>query len=180
MDSVALSAAVEVDWQAFGLSLGLLVLAVTLLVLEIFVVSFGILLVASIASAVAAIHYAFAAAEVTGWVMTVAVPVLAVVLGRWGLGRIRKSRRLVPKSEITAEAGYHHHAEEVGVHPGAEGLMVTRARPSGRARFAGGECDVQVQSGSLGRGEKVVVLHIDGPIVFVAPATDKEPRDVTS
>ncbi len=172
MDNTALSAAAGVDWQVFGLSLGLLVLAVTLLILEIFVVSFGVLLVASMASAIAAIHYAFAAGEVTGWAITAAVPVLAAVLARWGLGRIRRSRRLVPRSEITAEAGYHHHAEQVGVHPGAEGLMVTRARPSGRARFAGGECDVQVQSGSLARGEKVVVLHIDGPIVFVAPATD--------
>ncbi|MCY4607563.1 MAG: NfeD family protein [bacterium] len=180
MDSAALSAMVEVDWQVLALSLGLLVLAIALLVLEIFVVSFGVLLVASIASAVAAIHYAFAAANVVGWAMTVAVPVLAVVLGRWGLARIRTSRRLVPKSEITAEAGYHHHAEQVGVHPGAEGVMVTRARPSGRARFAGGECDVQVQSGILGRGEKVVVLHIDGPIVFVAPAADRESHDVMS
>ena len=180
MDSTALSAAVEVDWPVLGLSLGLLVLAVVLLILEIFVVSFGILLVASIASAVAAIHYAFTASDVAGWAMTGAVPVLAVVLGRWGLARIRTSRRLVPKSEITAEAGYHHHAEEVGVYPGAEGVMVTRARPSGRARFAGGECDVQVHSGSLGRGESVVVLRIDGPIVFVAPAADSEPHDIPS
>ena len=178
MDSAALSAAV--DWPILGLSLGLLVLAVALLILEIFVVSFGILLVASVASAVAAIHYAFAAADVAGWAMTVAVPLLAVVLGRWGLARIRTSRRLVPKSEITAEAGYHHHAEEVGVYPGAQGVMVTRARPSGRARFAGGECDVQVQSGSLGRGEKIVVLHIDGPIVFVAPAAESESHDAPS
>ncbi len=180
MDSIALLAAVEVDWPVLALSLGLLILAVALLILEIFVVSFGILTVASVASAVAAIHYAFTASDVAGWAMTVAVPVLAVVLGRWGLARIRASRRLVPKSEITAEAGYHHHAEEVGVYPGAEGVMVTRARPSGRARFIGGECDVQVQSGSLGRGEKVVVLRIDGPIVFVTPAADRESHDVTS
>lgn len=180
MDSTALSATVGIDWQVLALSFGLLILAIALLILEIFVVSFGILLVASIASAVAAIHYAFAAAEVAGWAMAAATPVLAVVLGRWGLARIRKSRRLVSKSEITAEAGYHHYAEHVGVHPGAEGLMVTRARPSGRARFAGGECDVQVKNSSLGRGEKVVVLHIDGPIVFVAPAADKEPHDVSS
>ena len=113
--------------------------------------------------------------------MALIVPILAVVLARWGLARIRRSRALVPKSEITAEAGYHHHAETVGVHPGATGVMVTPARPSGRARFDGGECDVQVQSGSLGRGAKVVVLRIDGPIVFVAPAPDGEERnDITS
>ena len=143
-------------------------------------VSFGILLVASIASAAASIHYAFAASDATGWAMTAVVPVLALVLARWGLARIRRSRRLVTQSEITAEAGYHHHAEKVGVHPGAVGVMVTPARPSGRARFDGGECDVQAQSGSLARGAEVVVLRIDGPIVFVAPAADDEPHDITS
>ena len=175
MDSLLLSASAGIDWQALWLALGLLVLAVALLVLELFVVSFGILLVGSIASAIGAIHYAFAADDAAGWAMAVIVPILAVVLGRWGLARIRQSRTLVPKGEITAEAGYHHHAETVGVRPGAAGVMVTPARPSGRARFDGGECDVQVQSGSLGAREKVVVLRIDGPIVFVAPAGDDEP-----
>ena len=175
MDSLALSASAGVDWQSLWLAVGLLVLAVALLVLELFVVSFGVLLVGSIASALGAIHYAFAAGEAVGWVMAVVVPILAVVLGRWGLARIRRSRTLVPKGEITAEAGYHHHAETVGVHPGAAGVMVTPARPSGRARFAGGECDVQAQSGVLARGAAVTVLRIDGPIVFVAPAGDGEP-----
>ena len=180
MDSAAVAASAGIDWQSLWLALGLLVLAVALLVLELFVVSFGILLVASIASAAGAIHYAFAASNATGWTMAAVVPILAVVLGRWGLARIRRSRRLVPKSEITAEAGYHHHAETVGVHPGAIGIMVTPARPSGRARFDGGECDVQVQSGSLGRGARVVVLRIDGPIVFVEPAPDGSTPDITS
>ena len=184
MDSLGLAASLPasagVDWQALWLALGLLVLAVALLVLEIFVVSFGVLLVASIASAAAAIRYAFVANDAAGWAMTLIVPALALVLARWGLARIRTSRRFVPRSEITAEAGYHHHAEKVGVHPGAAGIMVTPARPSGRARFDGGECDVQAQSGSLARGAKVVVLRIDGPIVFVAPAAEDEPHDITS
>ena len=119
MDSLALPASAGVDWQALWLALGLLVLAVALLVLELFVVSFGILLVGSIASAAAAIRYAFVASDASGWTMTAVVPILAVILARWGLARIRRSRTLVPKSEITAEAGYHHHAETVGVHPGA-------------------------------------------------------------
>ena len=176
MDSVALSASADVDWQALWLALGLLVLAVGLLVLELFVVSFGILLVGSIASAAGAIYHAFVASDATGWAMAVVVPILAAVLARWGLARIRRSRTLVPKGEVTAEAGYHHHAETVGVHPGAVGVMVTSARPSGRARFERGECDVQAQSGSLGRGARVVVLRIDGPIVFVEPAADGEPQ----
>ena len=179
MDSLGFPASAGVDWQSLWLALGLLVLAVSLLVLEIFVVSFGVLLVASLASAAASIHYAFVASDAAGWTMTLIVPVLAVALARWGIARIRSSRRFVPKSEITAEAGYHHHAERIGVRPGTTGVMVTPARPSGRARFDGGECDVQVQSGSLGRGAGVVVLRIDGPIVFVAPAQGGEPQDDT-
>ena len=179
MDSLGFPASAGVDWQSLWLALGLLVLAVGLLVLEIFVVSFGVLLVASIASAGAAIHYAFAAHDAAGWTMAVATPVLAGVLARWGLARVRTSRRLVAQGEITAEAGYHHHAEAIGVHPGAAGVMVTPARPSGRARFDGGECDVQAHSGSLARGATIVVLRIDGPIVFVAPARDGEPQDDT-
>ena len=177
VDSLGLSASAGIDWPSLWLALGWLALAVTLLVLELFVVSFGVLLIASIASAGAAIHYAFVANDVAGWAMTMVTPILAAVLLRWGLARIRTSRRLVPQSEITAEAGYHHYAEKIGVHSGAAGVMVTPARPSGRARFDGGECDVQVRSGSLGRGAKVVVLHIDGPIVFVASAADDEPHD---
>ena len=179
VDSLGLPASAGVDWQALWLALGLLILAVGLLVLEIFVVSFGVLLIASIASAGAAIYYAFAAHDAAGWAMVVVAPILAGVLARWGLARVRTSHRLVAQSEITAEAGYHHYAEEIGVHPGAAGVMVTPARPSGRARFDGGECDVQAQSGSLGRGAGVVVLRIDGPIVFVAPAKDGEPQDDT-
>ena len=179
VDNLGLPVPAGVDWQALWLAFGLLILSVGLLVLEVFVVSFGVLLIASIASAGAAIYYAFTAHDVAGWVMVGVTPVLAGGLARWGLARVRASRRFVPRSEITAEAGYHHYAERMGVHPGAAGVMVTPARPSGRASFDGGECDVQAQSGSLGRGARVVVLRIDGPIVFVAPAKDSEPQDNT-
>lgn len=173
-DSIAAVAA-AIDWQSLWFALGLLALAVALLVLEIFVVSFGILLFASIASAGAAIYYAFAASDTVGWAFTVATPILGAALARWGLARIRSSRHLVAQSEITSEAGYHHFADGVGVQPGAIGVMITPARPTGRARFAGGECDVQVQGGTAERDARVVVRRIDGPIVFVAPASTDAP-----
>ena len=50
----------------------------------------------------------------------------------------------VPRSEVAEDAGYRHVAERLVVGPGARGVLVTPARPTGRARFAGGECDVQV------------------------------------
>ena len=180
VDSLGLSVlAAGVDWPALWVALGFLVLAVVLLVLEFLVVSFGVLLVASLGSALAAIHYGFVASDATGWMMTVLVPIFAVVFGRWGLERVRRSRWLVGHGQITADAGYRHHAEGVGVRPGAVGVMVTPARPSGRARFDGGECDVQVQSASLEAGASVVVLRIDGAIVFVAPVVDDGSLDAS-
>ena len=126
----------------------------------------------NVASTAAAIYFAFRAADVVGWAMVIVVPILAVFLVRRGLARLRTSH-IVPKSEITEEAGYHHVADRIGIGPGSIGTMVTPARPSGRARFPGGECDVQVRGGTLETSARVVVGEIDGAIVFVRPAGDE-------
>lgn len=157
----------ELDWTALLVSLGLLGAAAILVVLEIFVVSFGLLLVAAIACAAGSIWYAFAAHEAAGWVSATLIPVGALFAARWGLVRIRASRSAVPKSEVVADAGYRHVAERLAISPGSQGVLVTPARPIGRARFEGGECDVQVHGPVLERGADVVVERIDGPIIFV-------------
>lgn len=160
------------DLQNLLYACALLALAVVLLVLEIFIVSFGLLLVAAVACAGGAIYLAFAASSVAGWFFVLLVPLLGFFLVRWGIRRIRHSR-IVPQSEISSEAGYHHVADRIGVEPGSTGTLITRARPSGRARFDGGECDVQVRGGSLERGDQVVVQQIEGPIVFVVPKVQR-------
>ena len=158
-----------IDWQLVAYALALLALAVVLLVLEFFVVSFGLLLVSSIVAAACAIYLAFLVSDAFGWVLTLSAPVIAALVVRWGLERIQTSP-LVPQREITSEAGYHHVADRLGVSVGSVGTMVTMARPTGRARFPGGECDVQVRGPALERDAPVVVQSIDGPIIFVSPA----------
>ncbi len=167
----------EIDWIQAGYAVALLALGVMLLFFEFFVVSFGLLLAGAIASTAAAIHFAFRAGEPVGWVMVIVVPILAVFLVRRGLARLRTSH-IVPKSEITEEAGYHHVADRLGIGPGSIGTMVTPARPSGRARFPGGECDVQVRGGMLEASARVVVGEIDGAIIFVRPAGEGPPEGV--
>ena len=163
-----------IDWTLAGYAVALLGLGAVLLVLEFFVVSFGLLAAGAAASTVAALYLAFLAGEAVGWVLLVSVPLLAWHITRWGLGRIRRSH-VVPKSEIRSEAGYHHATERLGVGPGSVGVMVTPARPSGRARFPGGECDVQTRGRPLESAARVVVVAIDGPTVFVRPAGDEDP-----
>ena len=157
----------ELDGTALLASLGLLGAAAVLVVLEVFVVSFGLLLVAAIACAGGSIRYAFAAHDAAGWASVALIPVGALFAARWGFVRIRSSRSAVPRSEVVGDAGYRHVAERLAVGPGSQGVLVTPARPSGRARFAGGECDVQVRGLVLEAGAPVVVERIDGPIVFV-------------
>lgn len=162
----------QIDWAPALVALGFLVLAIGLLVLEFFVVSFGLLLVASLASVGASLYYAFAAGEIVGWVFVVAVPLIGYFTTRWGLQRVRESK-LVAQGEISSEAGYHHALDRISVAPGAVGEMVTMARPTGRARFAGGECDVQVRGRPLERGARVRVEAIDGPMVFVTEVIEE-------
>ena len=162
-----------IDWTLAGYAVALLGLGAVLLVLEFFLVSFGLLAAGAAASTVAALYLAFLAGEAVGWVLLVTVPLLGWRITRWGIGRIRRSH-VVPKSEIRAEAGYHHVTERLGVGPGSAGVMVTPARPSGRARFAGGECDVQTRGRPLEISARVVVVAIDGPTVFVRPAGDED------
>ena len=150
----------EIDWIYTGYALALLALGAVLLVFEFFIVSFGVLLAGSIASTAAAIYFAFRAADAVGWTMVVVVPILAVFLVRRGFARLRTSH-IVPKSEITGEAGYHHVADRLGIGPGSIGTMVTPARPSGRARFPGGECDVQVRGGTL---EAAKLVQVSGAV----------------
>lgn len=159
----------ELDGTALLASLGLLGAAALLVVLEVFVVSFGLLLVAALACAGGSIVYAFAAHDAAGWASVVLIPIGALFAARWGFVRIRSSRSAVPRSEVAADAGYRHVAERLAVGPGASGVLVTPARPVGRARFEGGECDVQVHGPVLEAGAEVVVERIDGPIIFVTP-----------
>ena len=159
----------EIDWTALLWSLGLLTAAAVLVVLEVFVVSFGLLLIGAIACAAGSIRFAFVAHDAAGWVSVIVILLGATFAARWGLAWIRSSRSAVPKSEIAADAGYRHVAERLSVGPGSEGVLITPARPTGRARFAGGECDVQVRGLALETGTPIVVEHIDGPNIFVAP-----------
>ncbi len=156
-------------WAQLLIALGLLLLAASLLLVEFFVVSWGLLSVAAGGAAYAACALAFAVSPLYGWVFVAACPLAAAIIVPWGLRRLQASRA-VPKVEITEDAGYRHHTDALGVVPGSLGELVTDALPTGRARFPGGEIDIAVEGNGLPRGTRVVVLRIEGPIVTVRTA----------
>ncbi|MGI9333061.1 MAG: hypothetical protein ACR2RL_07875 [Gammaproteobacteria bacterium] len=150
-------------------AVALLLLGLGLVVLEIFIVSFGLLSVAAVGALAGAVYFAFQAGTVPGWLFTVTAPVAAGLILRAGIKRLAKSK-VVPQAEIRADAGYHHLAEQLNVRPGSMGTLVTPARPTGRARFEGGECDVHARGLALESGSKIVVTEIEGPTITVKSA----------
>jgi membrane-bound serine protease (ClpP class) len=162
-----------IDWQSLIYAALLLLLGVALLIIEFFIVSFGLISLAAVASMVAAVYFAFKLGALTGWIFIGVAGLLALITIRWGINRIRSSR-LVPRDEVTGTAGYRHVAERLGIATGSTGVMVTAARPTGRARFAGGECDVQTRGRPLEKDTPVIVKQIDGPMIFVA-RSDNDP-----
>jgi membrane-bound ClpP family serine protease len=175
--------------QAIAWAIALLLLAALLAITEFLLVSWGMLLLASVVSAVAAVYLAFSASTVVGWLFVAAVPVLGVAVVRTGLALMRRNTAMVQRAEVTADAGYRHAAAAAGVGIGAVGELVTPATPTGRARFAGAhgpvELDVQVRGPVLARGDRVVVLSLDGPVIGVGAAPDTvsglmtNPPDIT-
>ncbi|MBA2480760.1 MAG: NfeD family protein [Planctomycetes bacterium] len=156
-------------WAQVAAALGLLAIAAGLLVVEFFVISWGMLTFAAAACAFGACALAFAASPAIGWLFVAVCPLLLLAIVPWGFRRMAESRA-VPKTEITADAGYRHEAERLGIVVGAMGELVTDALPTGRAHFAGGDIDVTAIGGPLTRGARVVVLRIEGAIVAVRPA----------
>ncbi|MCK6487131.1 MAG: hypothetical protein L6R48_02115 [Planctomycetes bacterium] len=147
-------------------SLGLMAGAVLILVAEMFLVSFGMLALVALALAVASVWFAFHAHLVAGLVMLVVAPVAVWYVVAWCMRRIHISG-LVAREVVTAEAGCHHKASPAGALVGADGTLVTDALPSGRARFAHGEIDVQVRGAGLARGARVRVVEVSGAVVAV-------------
>lgn len=156
------------DWNSLFYALTLLALGVGLLLAEFFIVSFGLLLMGAIACVAGAFYFAFAASDAVGWAFVLIVPLLIAGITRWGIHRVQQSH-VVPRAQVTADAGYHHVADLIHVSVGSEGVMVTPAYPSGRARFEGGELDVQSRGRALQRNAQVRVVEIDGPNIFVDP-----------
>ena len=130
--------------------------------------------VAALVFAVSGIVLGFGSSPVVGWTLLGATPILAALVTAWGLRRLMRSD-LVPKAEITDNAGYRHATESLGIRVGANGVLITDAMPTGRARFPGGEIDVQMEGGAANKGTAVHVLRIEGPTVFVNAAAGSIP-----
>lgn len=167
LQAVSDSAAAPTVFSDVLLAIALLAVAGVLLLLEFLVVSYGLLAIAALGCAIAGIVLGFGSSPAVGWTLLALTPVLGVMVSLWGLRRLMRSD-LVPKEEITEDAGYRHATEGLGITVGSTGVLVTDAMPTGRARFAGGEVDVTISGSVVNKGTRIVVRRIEGATVIVA------------
>ena len=170
-EAAPMSAQTAIAW-----AIALLILSAALAIVEFLIVSWGMLLIGATVTSIAAIALAFHASPAAGWVFVAIVPVMAFFIVRSGFVLMKRNSAAVLPTEITADAGIRQVATQAGVAVGTIGELVTNAFPTGRARFGGEKApvtlDVQVQGAVLSRGERVVVLAIDGAVITVGPVPD--------
>lgn len=147
-------------------AIGLLIFAAFILFLELIVVSGGLLALFSVAIAATGCYLSYEIGPGMFWINVIATPIAGIISIRLGLKRLRRSS-FIPQAEIDDNAGYAHVTEKLGIDIHAVGTLSTNAYPSGRARFTNGEIDVTLRSGSGSKGDRIKVIEIDGPCVYV-------------
>lgn len=150
-------------WLIFGVFL--FVLCAVLLVLEIFVPSFGLLTVCSLASLASGVAIFFKFGPVTGWIgvgsAAVIIPIVWVI-----------SYRLFPKTPFGKHVTLGDPDREKGdaipdtkqleAMLGAEGIVLTPLRPVGMCNFDGKRIECVAETGYIDRENKIRVIHVEG------------------
>lgn len=143
--------------------------AFSLVVLEAFIPSFGLLGLLAAGCYAFALLEAFAVESATGWTFVglgVVLLPLALLLGfRW-LPKTPLGRALVLQPPETAAA-------QKCVQCGATGEALTDLRPSGTAAISGQRTDVVTSGEYVERGSPLRVLRVEGARIVVAA----EPRE---
>lgn len=147
-------------------AIALILLAAGLLFLELIIVSGGLLGLLAAGAAFLGCYLAWEIGPSAFYSTLAATPIIAILTIRYGLQRLQQSS-MVTQATIDSDAGYQQVATRLGIEPGSTGTLQTSAMPTGRARFKNGEVDVTVQHGAGRKGEKIKVIEIDGPTIWV-------------
>lgn len=160
----------------FLLGLFLIVLAAILLVVEIFVPSFGLLTGCAVASLVGGIWVFFRESTAAGWIgVGIAIVVMPIV---WMI-----TYRVFPKTSFGKSVSLAGPKREKGdAIPdtpslvkmlGKTGVVITPLRPVGMCEFDGERLECVAETGYVERGEVVTVIHIEGTQLTVRLREDK-------
>ncbi|WP_018131844.1 NfeD family protein [Effusibacillus pohliae] len=154
-------------------SLLLFLLGAVLLVIEMFVPSFGLLGVSGIAAV--GVGVGIAVYDAKYGIQSFLVALLAAAVAAWiavrYFGRRGVWNRLILQDRFTKEAGYVP-VKSYNYLLYQEGAALTPLRPAGTAVINGQRFDVVTEGGFINAGEPVTVVHVEGVRIVVRRKAD--------
>lgn len=140
------------------------VLAIILLVAEVFLPSGGILLGLTLAAASGSVWFAFDISSLVGWSVLGADLLILPIVGWRALEHVPNTP-VALRDQLQGTATDDRQQAFVG----REGLCETDLRPVGRVRIGTDIIEAQMPHGFLTRGSAVRVTRIEGGHLFVEP-----------
>lgn len=155
-------------WLAFAIFL--YVACAALLVAEVFIPSFGILSLCSLACLVGGVMIFFRHSPAAGWigvvVAVIMVPSLLVMAYRV-LPRTRFGKRVILSPPVRARGDAISDMPELEQLSGHMGRVLTTMRPVGMCDFDGRRVECVAENGYLQKDKKVKVIRVEGTQVTV-------------
>jgi len=152
----------EVLWLIFAVFL--FIVCAVLLVVEIFVPSFGILSVLAIAFAIAGGGIFFRYGTVTGWigvgVAAVLIPIVWIIVYRI-FPDTRFGKRVILGDPDRDKGDAIPDTQQLEEMLGKDGVVISPLRPVGMCDFEGKRLECVAESGYIERDKKVRVIHVE-------------------
>ena len=152
-------------WFAIILGIFLIMLAAFMLVIEIFVPSFGVLTFCALASLAGGIWLFFQQGPAVGWIgVGIAIVVVPIV---WVI-----TYRMFPKTRfgkgVTLQGPKRHKGDAIPDTPelaemlGQNGVVISPLRPVGMCDFQGQRLECVAETGFIEKGKTITVIQVEG------------------
>lgn len=145
---------------------------ILILIIEIFIPSYGMLTLGGLGFLVAAVYKAYGISEPAGHgaviAALVALPTLAYIAVKT-FHRTRFGRLISPPNPVVSASEFAPHIEELRRHIGKTGHTITALRPVGTCTIDGQRVPCVAESGLIEPGIEVVAVRIRGQELEVRP-----------
>ena len=141
-----------------------------LLLLEIFIPSYGVLTIGALGALAAGLIFAFRLSTATGIIALVAVAILLpieIIVGVRIFPYTWFGRRIVLMAQDETKRSERSSDESILSLKGAEGITITACRPAGIAEINGERIDVVAEGTVIDNNRPVKVIAVEGNRVVV-------------
>jgi membrane-bound serine protease (ClpP class) len=156
----------------------LVVVGLVMLVAEIFISSFGVLIIAALGCFACAVYFAFEVSTSTGYIFAFSVligtPIVGFILLKV-FPRTRAGKRMILAPEERPIPASHESAD-LSKLVGKRGTAASMLRPAGVAMIDGGRVDVVTDGRLIEIGTPIEVVEVEGGRVVVR-AVEQESKE---